>query len=330
MRLLHLGDLHLGKSLGEFDLIEDQRYILDQIMELIRREKVDAVLIAGDVFDKAIPPESAVRALDHFLSELAKAKVSVFMISGNHDSDDRLDFGSSLFAASQIFISSVFDGTMHRHVLTDAYGEVNIYLHPFVKASQVRHFFPDEKIENYEDAVRVILAHTDIDRNARNVLVAHQFVAGRVKAGDAFFRENTGDEREEKEECSTDDRSRGFEWQDPQLGGSEGASAQTVGLVERIGYDCFDDFDYVALGHIHSPQQVGREQVRYAGSPLKYSLSEADNKKSVPLIEMGKKGKMQISLMKISPMPSARAAEKATGPAVCNRSGRFYLCHADR
>ena len=303
MRLLHLGDLHLGKSLGEFDLIEDQRYILDQIMELIQREKVDAVLIAGDVFDKAIPPESAVRALDHFLSELAEAKVSVFMISGNHDSDDRLDFGSSLFAASRIFISSVFDGTMHRHVMTDAYGEVNIYLLPFVKASQVRHFFPDEKIENYEDAVRVILAHTDLDRNARNVLVAHQFVAGRIKGGDAHAFGNTGDEGKVP---LADDREVETEWLDPRLGGSEGASAQTVGLVERIGYDCFDDFDYVALGHIHSPQQVGREQVRYVGSPLKYSLSEADNKKSVPLIEMGKKGEMQISLMKISPMRDLR------------------------
>ena len=233
MKLLHLGDLHLGKTLGDFDLIEDQRYILAQILKIIDSKAVDAVLIAGDVYDKAIPSEAATRLLDWFLSALAEKKVNTFMISGNHDSDDRLGFGSTLFKKSRIFISSVFDGILHKVVLEDNCGEVYFYLLPFVKASQVRHYFPDEKIESYNDAVRVVLEHADIDTSKRNVLIAHQFVSGKSK--------------------------------DPDLGGSEGASVQSVGLVEKIGCDCFDAFDYVALGHIHSRR---RWREKRSGTPV--------------------------------------------------------------
>jgi len=306
MKFLHLGDLHLGKTLGEFDLIDDQRYILEQILEIICTEKVQAVLIAGDVFDRAIPSEAAVRLLDWFLSELAKAQVSTFMISGNHDSDDRLHFGSSLFTASGIFISSVFDGSLHSVTLTDAYGEADVYLMPFVKASQVRHFYPDDKIVTYEDAVRTILMHTQLDRSRRNILVAHQFVAGKMEIPTETGA--TGGQAVRAGEDIPDEAGSAgqAQWLDPKLGGSEGAASKSVGLVERIGFDCFDDFDYVALGHIHSPQQVGREAVRYAGSPLKYSLSEADNSKSVPLIDMKEKGNMQISLLALEPMRDLR------------------------
>ncbi|MBP3240155.1 MAG: exonuclease SbcCD subunit D [Oribacterium sp.] len=274
MKLIHLGDLHLGKSLGDFDLIKDQEYILGQVLKLVDDEKIDAVLIAGDVYDKAIPSEAATRLLDSFLNELAKREVSTFLISGNHDSDDRLNFGSLLFESNHIYISAIFNGHLDKHVIRDGEKEVNIYLLPFVKASQVRHFFPDEKIESYEDAVRVILRDAEIDKEKCNVLVAHQFVAGKGE--------------------------------DPALGGSESAGTQSVGLVEKIGYDIFDEFDYVALGHIHSPQRIGRDEVRYSGSLLKYSLSEVNNEKSVPVITIDEKSNVGIELFPLKPMRDMR------------------------
>ena len=274
MKLLHIGDLHLGKSLGDFDLIGDQKYILDQILGIIKEKAVDGVLIAGDVYDKAVPSEAAMNLLDYFLSSLSRSGVSTFMISGNHDSDDRLNYGSDLFAANQIYIASKYDGTLYRRTVTDAHGEADIYLLPFVKASQVKHFFPDAEIATYDDAVRVILAHAGVDSNRRNIIVAHQFVTGRSE--------------------------------DPSLGGSESVGTQSVGLVEKIGYDCFDAFDYAALGHIHSPQKVGREEVRYAGSPLKYSLSEVNNTKSVPIITLGEKGDVSLELIPLRPMRDLR------------------------
>lgn len=274
MKFLHLGDLHLGKSLHNFDLIEDQRYILDQILHIAEKESVDGVLIAGDVYDKAVPSEAATRLLDYFLIKLANQKRKVFMVSGNHDSDDRLNYGSALFASNQIFISAVFDGTLHKQNFADADTEIDLYMLPFVKASQVRHYFPDEKIESYEDAVRIIIRNTPIDKKNKNLLVAHQFVSGNGA--------------------------------DPALAGSESVGTQSVGMIEKIGYDCFDGFDYVALGHIHSPQRVGREEVRYSGSPLKYSLSEANNERSIPLITISAEEKVQIELVPLKPMRDMR------------------------
>ncbi len=274
MKFLHLGDLHLGKSLSNFDLIEDQRYILDQIFHIAEKESVDGVLIAGDVYDKSIPSEAAMRLLDDFLIKLAQKERKVFMVSGNHDSDDRLNYGSTLFARNEIFISAVFDGTLHKQSFADKDTQIDIYMLPFVKASQVRHYFPDENIENYEDAVRAIIRNTPIDKNNKNLLVAHQFVSGKGA--------------------------------DPALAGSESVGTQSVGLVEKIGYDCFDDFDYVALGHIHSPQRVGRDAVRYSGSPLKYSLSEVKNEKSVPLITVSAEDSVKIELIPLKPMRDMR------------------------
>lgn len=275
MKFLHLGDLHFGKSLGDFDLYEDQMYILNQILTLIRKESVDCVLIAGDVYDKALPSEASVNILDFFLSSLAKSGVRTFIISGNHDSDDRLHFGSELFASNQVFISSVFDGKLYKKTVEDEFGPIDIWLLPYVKASQVRHFFPDAKIESYDDAVKTIIESADIDTERRNIIVAHQFVTGKSDM-------------------------------DPELGGSEGIGVQTVGLVEKIGYDCFDSFDYAALGHIHSPQRVGRDEVRYSGSPLKYSLSEVNNLKSVPVVTMGEKGQVSIELFPLKPIRDLR------------------------
>lgn len=274
MKFLHLGDLHLGKTLFDFDLVEDQRYILDQILCIAEKESVDGVLIAGDVYDKSVPSEAATKLLDYFLMKLAQKEIKVFMVSGNHDSDDRLNYGSTLFASNQIFISAVFDGKLHRQSFADGDTKIDIYMLPFVKASQVRHYFPDEKIESYDDAVRTIIRNTDINEDNKNILVAHQFVSGKGE--------------------------------DPALAGSESVGTQSVGLVEKIGYNCFDDFDYVALGHIHSPQRVGREGIRYAGSPLKYSLSEANNEKSVSLITVSAQERVKIELVPLKPMRNVR------------------------
>lgn len=274
MKLMHVGDLHFGKSLGDFDLTDDQEYLLKQLLEIVENRSVDAILIAGDVYDKSIPSEAATRMLDLFLSSLAERNIYTYMISGNHDSDDRLNYGSDLFETNHIFISTKYDGSLNKHTLKVGEDEADIYLLPFVKASQVRHYLPEAKIDSYDDAIRAIINNEDIDTSRCNVLVAHQFVMGKSE--------------------------------DPELGGSESLGTQSVGLVEKIGYDCFDDFDYVALGHIHSPQQVGRKEVRYSGSPLKYSLSEVNNEKSVSLITIDDKGKVSIELVPIKPMRNMR------------------------
>lgn len=264
----------MGKTLGDFSLVEDQRDILNKICTIAEEKKADAVCIAGDVYDKAIPSEAAVNLLDEFLNRLAEKKIACYMISGNHDSDDRLNFASRLLSDKGIYIAAKYQGKLEKEVFQDAYGEVNIYLLPYIKASLVRHYFPEEKIESYEDAIRVILEKAEIDPKERNIILAHQFVAGKGT--------------------------------DPELAGSEGMGSLNVGQVEKIGYDCFDAFDYAALGHIHSPQKVGREEVRYSGSPLKYSLSEVNNKKSVPLVTMGEKGVIEIELLPLKPLRDLR------------------------
>lgn len=274
MKLLHLGDLHIGKSVNDYSMIEDQKYIFDQILAMIDQNKVDGVLIAGDVYDKAVPSEEAVSVLDRFLCQLAERQVKTYMISGNHDSDERLHFGSTLFEAKGIYICSKYEGSLYKQTIEDEYGNVNLYLLPFVKASQVRHFFPDEEIDTYDQAVRVILKHGNIDKKERNILTAHQFVVG-----------SSGE---------------------PRLGGSENVSVQQVGTIEKIGSDCFDLFDYVALGHIHSSQPVGRDTIRYCGSPLKYSFSEVHSEKSVPMIIIGKKGELDIEFLPLKPIRDMR------------------------
>ena len=273
MKIMHLGDLHIGKSLGDFDLYEDQKYILEQILNLIKEKSVDALLIAGDVYDKAIPGEKSVQLLDYFLKRLVETGIKTYMISGNHDSDERLNFGSSLFESNNIYINSKFNGILKRYSLYDKFGELNIYLLPFVKASQVQHFFPEEKIDSYDMAVRTIIKHSDFDAKKRNILVAHQFVAGK---------------------------------EDPEIAGSEGLSVHNVGMVEKIGYGSLAEFDYVALGHIHSPQSVGLKHIRYSGSPLKYSLSEVNNNKSVPIITFKDKEEVLVEFAPLLPMRDIR------------------------
>ena len=273
MKIIHLGDLHLGKTLGEYSLIRDQEYILNQVLDIIREKDVDAVVIAGDVYDRSLPSEAAVNLLDGFISRLADMCIKTYIISGNHDSEDRLEYGSRLFSSRGIYIASVFNGELVKIPAEDEFGKINFYMLPFVKASQVRHYCQNSSIETYEDAVRTVISQADIDWSARNILIAHQFVTGSTA---------------------------------PQIAGSEGASVQNVGLVEQISSEIFKDFDYVALGHLHSPQSVGYDHIRYPGSILKYSLNEAVSSKSVPLISIGEKGSVEIELLPLSPVRDLR------------------------
>ncbi len=274
MKLMHLGDLHLGKSLNEFNLIEDQRFILERLLEIADREAVDAVLICGDVYDRAVPGEAAVQLLDRFLTRLSEAGKKVFMISGNHDSDERLNFASRMLEKSGVFITGRYDGRLGHVEISDEYGPVHFWMLPYVKASRVKHFFPEETIENYDDAVRTAIRREEIDPSVRNVILAHQFVVGAS---------------------------------DPELAGSETALA-SVGTLDRISWECFTDFDYGALGHIHRNQPVGRETLRYAGSPLKYSLekNELEQEKTVTLVELKEKGTVEVRHLPLEPLRQIR------------------------
>ena len=274
MVFLHLGDLHIGRSLGDYDLAEDQEYILSQLVSIAVKNGAGAVLIAGDVYDKPVPSESAVRLFDGFLNSLAEKGIKAFIISGNHDSDERINFGSGLFRRSGIFIHSNFSGALAKETVEDEFGRINIWLMPFVKASAVRHFYPDDDIPDYDSAVRKLIEESEIDPSERNIIVAHQFVAGKSA--------------------------------EPTLGGSESPAVLNVGLVERVGADCFDIFDYAALGHIHSAQAVGRETVRYSGSPLKYSLSEAGSVKLATIVEIREKGNVKIKTEPLVPLRDLR------------------------
>ncbi len=275
MKILHLGDIHIGKSVNEFSMIEDQRYILEKIVKMAEVHNVDAVLIAGDVYDRSVPSEEAVKLLDWFLTELSSMSKTVFMISGNHDSDERLQFGSKLLRAKDVYIEGTYDGKVECVKLEDEHGAFNVWLLPYVKASRVAHFYPDEDTSTYDAAFRTALAACDMNEAERNVILVHQFVTGRSE--------------------------------DPILAGSE-SSMVSVGTVEKIGYDCFDQFDYVAMGHIHGCQAVGRETCRYAGSPLKYSLNqrEIQSQKTVPLVSFGKKGDVKVELLPLVPRREVR------------------------
>ncbi|MBE5915844.1 MAG: exonuclease SbcCD subunit D [Pseudobutyrivibrio ruminis] len=275
MKFIHLSDLHIGKSVKDFSMIEDQRFILNQIINIVIKEKVDAVLISGDVYDRTIPSEEAVRLFDDFIYKLSEIPTKILLISGNHDSDERLNFGSRLFVNKGVYFCTKYNGSLYKQTFEDEYGPINFYLLPFVKASQIKHFYPESDIETYDQAVRVALNNADINITERNVILAHQFVAGKSE--------------------------------EIMLGGSESPAVANVGLVERIGYDCFNDFDYVALGHIHKAQKIGREEVRYAGTPLKYHVDEVNDEKSIPIVSMGDKGDVSIELKTLKPLHDMRA-----------------------
>ena len=263
---MHLADLHLGKRVNGFSMMEDQEYILNRILEIMEEEHPDGLLIAGDVYDKTIPPAEAVRLMDDFLTAVAAKHVPVFLISGNHDSAERVAFGHQLMQGSGIWISPVYDGTIRHHTLEDLWGEVNIYLIPFLRPSVVRSFFPDVEIEDYTDALRTIIEDLQVDTSRRNVVLAHQFVT----AAGAL-----------PETCDSEQLS--------------------VGGLDRVDGSVFSPFDYTALGHLHGPQRVGSETIRYAGSPLKYSFSELHQKKSVTVAELRAKGETEIRQIPLQP-----------------------------
>ena len=262
MKWIHLSDLHLGKRVNEFSMIEDQEYILTKILNVIDDQRPDAVMIAGDVYDKSIPPAEAVELFDDFLVRLATHNVKVFVISGNHDSAERMAFGGRLMDKSGIYVSPVFNGKVEPITLTDPYGEVHIYMLPFLKPSNVRRFYPEDEIVTYTDAVKTVIDHMHVDKTKRNVLITHQFVTGAV--------------RSESEDIS-------------------------VGGTDNVDASVFEPFDYVALGHIHRAQTCGGEHIRYSGTPLKYSFSEANDKKTVTVVEMNDKGHMTLNGIPLVP-----------------------------
>lgn len=281
MKMIHLSDLHIGRSLKECSLLEDQIDILKKIYDIIVKEKPDVVMIAGDIYDKAVPSTEAIQVLDDFLVKLTGLDLTIFIISGNHDSAERLSFGSRLMEKSKVFISPVYNGEISPVTCEDDWGKVNFYLLPFIKPVHVRRFFPEEDIKNYTDAVRVAIKNMKMDTSQRNVLLTHQYI--------------TGANRSDSEERS-------------------------VGGLDNVDASVFNDIDYVALGHIHRPQDIpqdigtehNKEQIpkhiRYCGTPLKYSFSEVHDKKSVTVVTMGEKNQqtgkvdMKVETRELTPL----------------------------
>lgn len=267
MKIMHLSDLHIGKRVNEYSMLQDQIYILKEILRIIDDEKVETVIIAGDVYDRSLPPNEALGLFDEFLYQLSGRNVNVFVISGNHDSPERISYGGRMMTENKIFLSPVYDGNVKPITLNDDYGEVNFYLLPFIRPADIRRYFPDENIENYTDAVKVAIDNMNVDFSERNILVTHQFV--------------TGAELSESEDI-------------------------IVGGTDNVSGEIFDGFDYVALGHIHREQTVGKDNIRYCGTPLKYSFSEAKHIKSVTILDFNDKGNIEYSKIPLTPFRDMR------------------------
>lgn len=275
MRFIHLADLHIGKKINEFSMLEEQGYVLEQVLATAEQRKPDGVILAGDIYDKAVPATEAVQLLDWFLTELSRRKLPVYMVSGNHDSGERLAFGADLLKQSRIYVSALYDGTLEPVVLEDDYGKLNLYLLPFVKPVHVRRSLcrqqeagvEQEEIQTYQQAIDTVLKRADIHAGERNVLVAHQLVTGASR-------------------CDSEDLS--------------------VGGLDNVDASLFKDFDYVALGHIHGPQSMTRDTIRYAGTLLKYSFSECNHEKSITLVEVKEKGNVSIETIPVVPKHDMR------------------------
>ena len=272
MKILHLADLHIGKIVLEQSMLEDQKYILKQIVEKIKNEKIELVLIAGDIYDRSVPPSDAVTCLNNFLKILIKdLKVKVCIIAGNHDSKERLGFGSEIFANDGLYITANYKGKVDKIELHDEYGKLNIYMLPYIKPVEVKEFFGDIEINSYHEAIRTIIEKEKIDQNERNIILSHQFVTA-------------GSEEPERSESET----------------------LILGGTENVDISCYKKFDYVALGHIHGPQRIGRDTARYAGTILKYSFSEVNQKKSLTMINFKEKGNLDIKLIPLEPLRDMR------------------------
>ena len=254
MKVLHVSDLHIGKRVNGMSMLDDQRYILRQILDIAEKRQVSVLLIVGDVYDKASPSAEAVTVFDAFLTDAVAAGLRVLAIPGNHDSAERIAYAQGLLEKQGVCLPPVYAGEVERVELEDEHGPVEFWLLPFLKPGDVRRFFPDEEIgDDYSAALRAVLGACAIDQGKRNVVLSHQLVTAYGTAPDR-----------------ADDEIK--------LGG-----------MDNVDVSVYDAFDYVALGHVHRPQRVGRDTVRYSGSPLKYSFSEARYDKSAALIELGEK-----------------------------------------
>lgn len=280
MKFFHLSDLHLGKRVNEFSLLEDQWDILQKIVVLAKENKPDVVFIAGDVYDKSMPIVEAVQLLDRFLVWLNELEITVFIVSGNHDNAERVAFGAELLKNSNVHIVQSYNGKIAPVTLSDSYGDIKIWMLPHLKPSLVRRHFPEKDVVTYSDAISAALSNANLDISERNVLIAHQFVTGAITS--------------ESEEIS-------------------------VGGSENVDGSVFNEFDYVALGHIHRPQQIGRETLRYSGTPLKYSFSEASHTKSVTVVDMDSKGKITITELPLAPLRDMREI-RGTYNEIMNRN----------
>lgn len=270
MRFLHIADLHLGKQMNDLSLLADQEAVLDQVIQIADAEKVDAVLIAGDVYQRTSPQAEAMALFDRFVSRLAEAGKKIFVISGNHDSALRISYFASLVKDAGVHVTEAFDGEMQHVTLQDAEGEMTVWMLPFLRPALVKRALPEEKITSYQDAVQAVLRHANVDFKKRNLLMCHQFILG----------------------CEVSD-----------------SEELSVGSLDHMDGAIFDGFDYVALGHIHKPQKVLRDTLRYAGSPLKYSFSEAQHKKSVVIVDVQEKGNVQVRLVPLYPLHDVRLIE---------------------
>lgn len=271
MKILHLADLHIGKIIFEQSLLEDQEYMLNKIIEKIKAENIDAILIAGDVYDRSIPQAEAINLLDRFLNILIKElKKKVFIIAGNHDSKERLGFGNKIFENEGLFISSKYEGKIKKVELQDEYGKLNIYMLPFIKPIEVKKYFDDETL-SYDETIKKIIEKEDIDESQRNIILTHQFVTA------------IGEEVERTE-----------------------SEVLTLGGTDNVDISNYNKFDYVAIGHVHRPQRIGRDTARYAGTMLKYSFSEVNHKKTMPIIDFKEKGNIDIKLVELKPLRDMR------------------------
>lgn len=269
MKFMHLADLHLGKRVNEFSMLEDQKYILEQVLKMLDEEQAEGLLIAGDIYDRQVPPIEAVKLFDDFLTRVSLKRIPVYVISGNHDSIERVSFGARLMEGSGIHMATEYNGAVDTVTVKDEYGTIDIYLLPFLKPAQVRSVWGEdaETVRTYEEALSFVMSRITRDEEHRSVLLAHQFAAGAVT-------------------CDSEEHA--------------------VGGLDQVDVSCFDGFDYVALGHLHGAQRVGRDTVRYAGTLLKYSFSEVKHKKSVTMVDLREKGIVEIYSRRISPLHEMR------------------------
>ena len=263
MRFLHLADLHIGKRVNGFSMIEDQKFVFEQVYNVIENEKIDGIIMAGDIYDKPVPSAEAVKLFDEMLTRLVSINLPIFVISGNHDSAERIGFGSDILSAAKVYMSRVYNGNLQKIELEDDYGKINVYLLPFIKPATVKNIYKEAEIKDYDDALEYVLSQEKIDKTKRNVIVSHQFVTGAL--------------RSESEEVS-------------------------VGGLDNVSVENYEAFDYVALGHIHRAQQMGRESARYAGTLLKYSFSEEKHNKSMTIVDLKEKGNIEIKEIPVKPL----------------------------